>query len=189
MDDQIYPIGQQIYPIGQITHTSRSDGAPEPDGALKALARAKIIHYREVYRCLSLNFLFFVSFLNFKKKKRISYNLKPETGNKDAGLPSRSDDNQGDQQEGAVLLLCYAASAWPKQEHGFGLVNCCMHIIHMQATNQAPRVLLRNDNKGSSECLENCPLLHVHPVSCRSQKCSPAEMAMLHLSCVVGVLS
>jgi hypothetical protein len=49
MDDQIYPIGQQIYPIGQLTHTRRSDGAPEPDGALKALARAKIIHYLEVY--------------------------------------------------------------------------------------------------------------------------------------------
>ena len=49
MDDQIYPIGQQIYPIGQLTTTRRSDGAPEPDGPLKELARAKIIHYRNVY--------------------------------------------------------------------------------------------------------------------------------------------
>ena len=28
-----------------------------------------------------------------------------------------------------------------------------------------------------------------HPVSCRRQKCSPAEMATLHLSCLVRVLS
>jgi hypothetical protein len=39
----------QIYPIGQLTHTRRSDGAPEPDGPLKSVARAKIIHYRQVY--------------------------------------------------------------------------------------------------------------------------------------------
>jgi hypothetical protein len=39
----------QIYPIGQLTHTRRSDGSPEPDGALKASARDKIIHYRQVY--------------------------------------------------------------------------------------------------------------------------------------------
>ena len=38
-----------VYPIGQLTHTRRSDGAPEPDGALKAVARAKIIHYRQLY--------------------------------------------------------------------------------------------------------------------------------------------
>ena len=35
--------------FGQLTHTRRSDGAPEPDGALKAVARAKIIHYRQLY--------------------------------------------------------------------------------------------------------------------------------------------
>ena len=29
-----------VYPIGQITHTRRSDGAPEPDGALKTVPRA-----------------------------------------------------------------------------------------------------------------------------------------------------
>ena len=38
-----------VYPIGQLTHTRRSDGAPEPDGALKAVTRAKIIHYRQLY--------------------------------------------------------------------------------------------------------------------------------------------
>ena len=54
-------------PIGQLTHTRRSDGAPEPDGALKALARAKIIHYLKFTWCLiSLNFLFFVLFFFLK---------------------------------------------------------------------------------------------------------------------------
>jgi hypothetical protein len=38
-----------MHPIGQLTHTRRSDGAPEPDGALKAVARAKIPHYRQLY--------------------------------------------------------------------------------------------------------------------------------------------
>ena len=36
-------------PIGQLTHTRRSDGAPEPDGALRTVARAKIRHYRQMY--------------------------------------------------------------------------------------------------------------------------------------------
>jgi len=34
---------------GQLTNTRRSDGAPEPDGALKVVARKKIIHYRQLY--------------------------------------------------------------------------------------------------------------------------------------------
>ena len=34
---------------GQLTNTSRSDGAPEPDGSIKAVARKKILHYRQVY--------------------------------------------------------------------------------------------------------------------------------------------
>ena len=38
-----------VHPIGQLTHTRRSDGAPEPDGTLKTVARAKIIHYRQLY--------------------------------------------------------------------------------------------------------------------------------------------
>ncbi len=41
-----------LHPIGQLKHTSRSDGAPEPDGALKTVTRAKIIkimHYRQTY--------------------------------------------------------------------------------------------------------------------------------------------
>jgi hypothetical protein len=33
----------------QLKHTRRSDGTPEPDGALKAVVRATIIHYRQVY--------------------------------------------------------------------------------------------------------------------------------------------
>jgi hypothetical protein len=36
------------HPIGQLTNIRRSDGAPEPDGALK-VARKKIIHYRQLY--------------------------------------------------------------------------------------------------------------------------------------------
>ena len=33
-----------LHPIGQLTHTRRSDGAPDPDGALKEAARIKIRH-------------------------------------------------------------------------------------------------------------------------------------------------
>jgi hypothetical protein len=36
-------------PIGQHTHTRSSDGPPEPDGVLKSVTRANIIHYRQVY--------------------------------------------------------------------------------------------------------------------------------------------
>ena len=38
-----------VHSIGQLTHTRRSDGAPELDGALRAVARKKIIHYRQLY--------------------------------------------------------------------------------------------------------------------------------------------
>jgi hypothetical protein len=38
-----------LHPMGQLTHTRRSDGAPEPDVALKEVTRVKIIHYRQVY--------------------------------------------------------------------------------------------------------------------------------------------
>jgi hypothetical protein len=33
----------------QLTHTRRTDNAPEPDGALKTVTRAKIRHYRHLY--------------------------------------------------------------------------------------------------------------------------------------------
>ena len=39
----------QLCSLGQLTHTRRSDGAPELDGALRAVARAKIHHYRQLY--------------------------------------------------------------------------------------------------------------------------------------------
>ena len=35
--------------LGQLTHSRRSDGAPEPDGALREAARRKIRHYRHLY--------------------------------------------------------------------------------------------------------------------------------------------
>jgi hypothetical protein len=38
-----------VHPIGQLTNIRRSDGAPEPDGALKVVARKKIVHYRQLY--------------------------------------------------------------------------------------------------------------------------------------------
>jgi hypothetical protein len=38
-----------VNPIGQLTKIRRSDGAPEPDGSLKVVARKKIIHYRQLY--------------------------------------------------------------------------------------------------------------------------------------------
>jgi hypothetical protein len=34
---------------GQLTHTRRTDGVPEPDGALRTVERAKIRHYRQLY--------------------------------------------------------------------------------------------------------------------------------------------
>ena len=34
---------------GQLTHTRRSDGAPEPDGAIQKVDRDKIRHYRQIY--------------------------------------------------------------------------------------------------------------------------------------------
>ena len=38
-----------VHPSGQLTNISRSDGVPESDGALKVVARKKIIHYRQLY--------------------------------------------------------------------------------------------------------------------------------------------
>jgi hypothetical protein len=39
----------QLSSLGQLTHIRRSDGAPEPDGALREAARTKIRHYRQLY--------------------------------------------------------------------------------------------------------------------------------------------
>jgi hypothetical protein len=39
----------QLSSLGQLTQTSRTDGVPEPDGALRTVARAKIHHYRQFY--------------------------------------------------------------------------------------------------------------------------------------------
>jgi len=38
-----------LHPTGQITHTRRSDGVLDPDGARKEAARIKIRHYRRIY--------------------------------------------------------------------------------------------------------------------------------------------
>ncbi len=38
-----------VHPIGHLTSIRRSDGAPEPDGALRVVARKKILHYRQLY--------------------------------------------------------------------------------------------------------------------------------------------
>jgi hypothetical protein len=35
--------------LGQLTHTRRTDGAPEPDGPLRTVVREKIRHYRQLY--------------------------------------------------------------------------------------------------------------------------------------------
>jgi hypothetical protein len=40
---------RHLHPMGQLTHTRRSDGAPDPDGALKEVVRIKIRHYRNIY--------------------------------------------------------------------------------------------------------------------------------------------
>ncbi len=39
----------QMSSLGHLTHTRRADGAPEPDGALRTVARAKNRHYRQLY--------------------------------------------------------------------------------------------------------------------------------------------
>ena len=39
----------QVYSIEQLTHTRRSDGAPDPDGVLRVVFRTKICHYRQMY--------------------------------------------------------------------------------------------------------------------------------------------
>jgi hypothetical protein len=39
----------QLSSLGQLTHTRRTDGTPEPDGALRTVARAKIRHHRQLY--------------------------------------------------------------------------------------------------------------------------------------------
>jgi hypothetical protein len=38
-----------VHSIGQLTNTRSSDGAREPDGALRAVVRKKILHYRQMY--------------------------------------------------------------------------------------------------------------------------------------------
>ena len=40
-----------LHPMGQLTNTSLSDGAPDPDGAQKAVARITIRHYHNLYLC------------------------------------------------------------------------------------------------------------------------------------------
>ena len=35
--------------LGQLTHTRRSDGEPETDGALRTVTRKKILHFRQLY--------------------------------------------------------------------------------------------------------------------------------------------
>jgi hypothetical protein len=39
----------QLSSLGQLTHSRRSDGAPEPDGSLRETTRTKIRHYRQMY--------------------------------------------------------------------------------------------------------------------------------------------
>ena len=44
------PYGRShVYLSGHLTNIRRSDGAPEPDGALKVVDRKKIIHYHQLY--------------------------------------------------------------------------------------------------------------------------------------------
>ena len=39
----------QLSSLGQLTHSRRSDGVPEPDGAFREASRTKILHYRHLY--------------------------------------------------------------------------------------------------------------------------------------------
>jgi hypothetical protein len=38
-----------VHSTGHLTHTRSSDGAPEPDGALRTVVRKKILHCRQLY--------------------------------------------------------------------------------------------------------------------------------------------
>jgi hypothetical protein len=38
-----------VFSTGHLTYTRRSDGAPEPDGALRAVTKTKILHYHQLY--------------------------------------------------------------------------------------------------------------------------------------------
>ena len=38
-----------VFSTGHLTHTRRSDGAPEPDGALRAVTKTKNLHYHQLY--------------------------------------------------------------------------------------------------------------------------------------------
>ena len=62
-----------VHPIGQFTHTNRSDGAPEPDGALKTVTRTKIIHYRQLYLNRPDPITLLCDLLSFKKNYGPSY--------------------------------------------------------------------------------------------------------------------
>ncbi len=42
-------VRSQLSSLGQLTHNRRSDGAPDPDGALREEDRTKIRHYRRLY--------------------------------------------------------------------------------------------------------------------------------------------
>ncbi len=39
----------QLSSLGQLTYTRWTDGAPDPDGGLRTVTRAKIRHYRQLY--------------------------------------------------------------------------------------------------------------------------------------------
>ena len=38
-----------LHPMGQLTNIRSSDGAPDPDGTIKAAVRMKIRHYLNLY--------------------------------------------------------------------------------------------------------------------------------------------
>jgi hypothetical protein len=42
-------LSSHVRATGQLTNTRRSDGAPEPDGALRVVTRKKILHDRQLY--------------------------------------------------------------------------------------------------------------------------------------------
>ena len=61
----------QGHSLGQLTHTSRSDGAPEPDGALREVARSKIRHYRQMY----INHPDTIGFMSVTVDKKIVFTM------------------------------------------------------------------------------------------------------------------
>jgi hypothetical protein len=93
-----------LHPMDQLTNTRRSDGAPDPDVALKEVVRIKISHYRNLYLNHPEPIVFIplavdttgrmydefilLLFLHAHREASALDNELPEESNKEVSLPS-----------------------------------------------------------------------------------------------------